>query len=345
MNYNEFKKIIKNYEINSTYLLIGEEEYLIDECLDLFKKTYIDNNFETLNYAILDGKMATIDDLINTCETLPFMSSKKLVILKDVHLFLDKGDSLNELYTYLDDLGNHVCLLMVDNNNELKKTTKLYKYYKKNNTVVEFAKLKGKDLSKWIEQILQKNNIKMSFSNINYFIQHSSYLSRNVSFTLYDLENELKKLISYAKGMEIQKEDIDFVMAKTLDNNIFDLLTSINRSDIDSSLSIFNEIYLSNEPIPKILFMISRQIRLMLGYNIYKERGYTDGEIIDKLNIKSYEYSKISSQAKMYSIKTLEGYMNLILEVDKKFKTKSIDSKVEMEILIVNLARKDRIKY
>ncbi len=340
MNFAEFKKIIKNNEINSTYLLIGEEEYLLEESIELLKKTYIDDSFEALNYTVLDGRVATIDDLINTCETLPFMSSKKMVVLKDVDQFIDKGDLLKDIYTYLDDLGNHVCLLMVDNSNELKKTTKLYKYYNKNNNVVEFTKLKGKDLSQWVERIIKENNSKMSFSNINYFIQHSSYLSRNVNSTLYDLENELKKVISYAKGMEVQKEDIDFVMVKSLDNNIFDLLASINKSDIDSSLSIFNEIYLSNEPIPKILFMISRQIRLMLGYNIYRDKGYTDGEIIDKLMIKSYEYSKISSQAKMYSIKTLQDYLNLILEVDKKLKTTSTDNKVEMEILIINLSRK-----
>lgn len=340
VNFTEFKKIIKNNKINSTYLLMGEEEYLLEEAIELLKKTYIDDNFEALNYTVLDGRIATIDDLINTCETLPFMSSKKMVVLKDINQFFDKEDTLKDIYTYLDDLGNHVCLLLVDNNNELKKNTKLYKHYNKNNNVVDFTKLKGKDLSQWVEHIIKGNNAKISFSNINYFIQHSSYLSRNVNSTLYDLENELKKVISYAKGMEVQKEDIDFVMVKSLDNNIFDLLTAINKSDIDRSLSIFNEIYLSNEPIPKILFMISRQIRLMLGYNIYRDKGYTDGEIIDKLMIKSYEYSKISTQAKMYKIKTLEGFLNLILEVDKKLKTISTDSKIEMEILIINLSRK-----
>lgn len=342
MNYSEFLKILKNDNADSTYLFLGEEDYLINECIEIVKKKYIEESLEALNYSILDGKNSAIDDLINTCETLPFMSPKKIVLLKEVAQFFDKDDSnaLKDIYNYLDNLGDHVCLILVDNSNELKKTTKVYKYYNKNNKVVDFTKLKGKDLSLWIEKILKKYNAKMSFSNINYFIQHSSYLSRNVNSTLYDLENELKKVMSYSRDMEITKEDIDFVMVKSLDNNIFDLLASINRGDVDSSLSIFNQIYLSNEPIPKILFMISRQIRLMLGYNIYREKGYIDGEIIDKLQIKSYEYSKISAQAKSYSIKTLEGYLNLLLTVDKKLKTSSSDEKIEMEILIINLSKK-----
>lgn len=268
------------------------------------------------------------------------MSPKRIVLLKDVSQFVEKETSKSEIYDYLDNLGNHLCLIFVDNTNELKKTTKLYKYYSNKKCVVEFNKLKGKELSGWIEGLLKKHNISMSFSNINYFIQHGSYLSKNVNSTLYDLENELTKVISYSKNSEITKEDIDFVMVKTLDNNIFDLLAAINKGDVDASLSIFNEIYLSNEPIPKILFMISRQIRLMLGNNIYKQKGYIDGDICDKLQIKPYEFSKISSQARAYSIKDLERYLNLILTVDKKFKTSSGNERIEMEILLVKLSKR-----
>lgn len=303
------------------------------------KKRYVEESLETLNFIVLDGKTSTIDDLVNTCETLPFMSSKKIVVVKEISQFFDKEDS-EELYNYLDNLGSHLCLILVDNTKELKKTTKGYKYYNKNNKVVEFVKIKGKDIIQWVEEVLTRYSIKMSISNINYFIQHSSYLSRNINLNLYDLENELKKVISYAKNSEVTKDDIDFVMVKTLDNNIFDLLTGINKGDVDSSLAIFNEIYLLNEPIPKILFMISRQIRLMLGYHIYKSKGYADGEIIDKLQLKSFEFSKISSQSKMYSIKELEGYLNMLLLVDKKIKTSSVDERIEMEILIINLSKK-----
>lgn len=341
MYYDDFLKLLKADDINSTYLFMGDEEYLMDECIALVKKSYVSESLEALNYAVLDGKNTTFDNLVNTCETLPFMAPKKIVILKDMAQLFDKeNNDLKDLYDYLDNLGNHLCLILVDSSNELKKTTKIYKYYNKNNKVVEFAKLKGKELSQWIERITKKNKVNISFSDINYFIQHSTYLSRNVNSTLYDLENELTKVMSYSKNGEIVKDDIDLVMIKSLDNNIFDLLSAINRGDIDSSLSIFNEIFLLNEPIQKILFMISRQMRLMLGYNIYRSKGYTDGEIIEKMQIKPYEYQKISTQARGFSIKELEENLNLLLDVDKKLKTTPTDEKIEMEILLIRLSKK-----
>lgn len=337
----EFISLLKKDDIDSAYLFIGVEDYLKDECIDLIKKKYIDSSLETLNFVVLDGKISTADDLINSCETLPFMSPKKIVVLKDISQFFDREENNSkEMYDYLGNLGNHLCLILVDENNELKKTSKVYKYYKKTNKVVEFDKLKGKDLSLWVEKTVKGNNLRISYSNINYLIQNSSYFSKNITTTLYDLENELRKIISYVKDDEITKEDIDIVMVKTLDNNIFDLLSSINKGDVDNALSIFNDIYLSNEPIPKILFMISRQVRLMLSYNIYREKGYTEGEIMDKLQIKSYEYSKISAQAKMYSTNELEKYLNLLLSIDKKFKTSASDQRIDMEVLIIRLSKK-----
>ncbi len=337
MIYNEFLKAIKGDSLNSTYLFVGEEEYLMNEAIDVLKVKYIESSLETLNYSIIDGKEASLDMVINACETLPFMSSKKIVLLRDITALLDKEPSGAEdvLYKYLDNLGSYLLLIVIGN--DVKKTTKLYKYFNKSNKAVEFSNLKGKDLNTWIEKILKKNNRSMNFANINYFTQQTAYSSRNTNLTLYDLENELLKLINYTKSSEISKEDINTVLIKSIDTNIFDLLAAINRGDSHSSLVIFNDMYMQNEPIQKILVMITRQIRLMLGYKLYRNKGYGEGEIQDKLGIKSFEYSKISSQSKAFTIKQLENTLNKILSLDKQIKTTSTDEKVLMEMLLIGI--------
>src|SRR5699024_9064829 len=113
---------------------------------------------DAINFSVIEGRVSDINDLINNCETLPFMSSKRIVLLKDVSQFIEKegASSKTDIFDYLDNLGEHLCLILVDNTNELKKTTKLYKYYKNKDKVVEFTKLKGKELTQWIEGILNK---------------------------------------------------------------------------------------------------------------------------------------------------------------------------------------------
>lgn len=339
MNYKDFKSLLKNGDISSTYLFMGDEDYLINEAIDMVKKKYVSEAMEALNYSVLDGKNISFDDLMNSCETLPFMASKKVVVLKEMgQFFLNENNE--EIYDYLENLGSHLLLLMVDSSNELKKTTKIYKFYNKKDLVIEFTKLKGNALNTWLEKIAKKYGVKISPANVNYFIQNSTYHSRNIVSNLYDLENEFIKIMSYCKDGEIQKKDIDYVMIKSLDNNIFDLLGAVSKGDIHGSISIFDKIYNSNEPVQKILFMITRQMRLMLGYNMYRKKGYSDGEIIDKLQIKPYEYQKISTQARSQSLEEQKKYLNTLLEVDKRLKTTPADERTQMEILLVKLCKR-----
>ena len=341
MNYNNFLKDVKENNIKSSYLFYGEEEYLMNETLDLLKRQYIDSSLEALNFTIIEGKDTSLDTIINACETLPFMSSKKIVIVRDIDTILENegNEAENEFYQYLDNLGAYLLLILMGNN--IKKSNRIYKYFNKQDKVVEFSNLKGKDLNMWVEKILKKNNRFMNFSNLNYFTQQTAYTSRNTNLTLYDLENELLKLANYSSTEEITKDDISKVLIKSIDTNIFDLLGAINKGDSHNALVIFNNMYIQNEPIQRILVMITRQIRLMLGYKLYKNKGYGEGEIQDKLGIKSYEYSKITFQSREFTISQLEHTLDNILYLDKQLKTTATDEKILMEMLIVEICNKN----
>lgn len=340
MNYSEFINLIKKDSLSPVYFFTGAEEYLMNEIIGVLKEKYIEESFETLNYIAIDGKEASFDNILNACETLPFMSSKKIVIIKDISEIIENGDNDldNTMASYVEGLDNYLLLIIMDRSSNLKKTSKLYKTISKSGGVVDFSKLKGKDLSTWLEIKLKKYSKKISNANLNYFIGESSYSDYNSTKTLYDLENELLKVINYASGNEILKEDIDIVLTKTLDTNIFNLLASINKKDSDSALKIFNEMYISNEPVQRILVMIIRQLRLMLGYKLYKERGYSEGDIQEKLGIKPYEFKKISKESYNFNEEQLKLALNHILELDIKQKTSSQDEKLALEMFIINLA-------
>lgn len=339
MEYKEFIKIIGTNKLRPVYLFTGDEEYLILDVVERLKKQYIEDNFEALNYINIGTKENSFDNILNACETLPFMSDKKLIVVKDIVEVLENDDNNidEKLSTYIKELDDYLFLILIDKSNKIKKTTKLYKAIKKIDGIVEFNKLKGRDLNLWIEYKFRENNKQISHSNISYLIQKSTYSEYGSTKTLYDLENEILKLSNHTLEESILKDNIDLVLTKTLDTNIFNLLASINRKDSDSALKIFNEMYISNEPIQRIFFMITRQLRLMLGYKLYRKKGYNEKEIGYKLQIKAYECSKIASQSRSYTIDQLKDSLDYVLEIDVKQKTRSYDEKLGLEILIINL--------
>lgn len=339
MNYNEFISLINQDKLKPVYLFLGHENYLMNKAIDRLKNKYVSESLEALNYIVIDGRESDFDDILNACETLPFMSEKKIVVIRDISRILENGheDLGKEIGLYVEKLDDYLCLIIMDRSNNLKKTSSIYRRIKKLNGVVEFTTLKGRDLNWWIGENFKKRGKKISNVDINYFISKSTYSDYGSNKTLYDLENELLKVADYTKEKVVTKEDIDMVLIRTLDTNIFNLLNSINKRDSETALNIFNEMHMANEPIPRILYMIIRQIRLMLMYNLYRARGYGEKECQGKMRISLFEFRKLSAQARGFTEENLTKALNKILEIDIKQKTTSQDEKLALEILIVNL--------
>lgn len=337
MKYIEFQKSIKNGDISPVYIFTGEETYLLDKAIEHLVELFMTPEARTINLANLDGKTSGLDDLKASCETLPFMSHRRVTILRGVEAFLDKESVSEELLKYVKGLGEHQILIVNDRDGKVKKNSKLYRHINKDGGAVVFDKLRGKDLSDWVQGKLAERGKNISYADLSYLIQQSSYNSRNISTTLYDLDNEIKKLSDYSTGKSIDRTVLDQVLIKPLDKNIFDFLGAVGKNDTDRAMEVFNEIYLMNEPIPRILYMISRQFRLLLGYVTYREKGYGSGEIQEKLRIKPYEFGKIAAQGNGMDQNRLRDILEDILQTDRNLKTRSSDQRLEMEILIVKL--------
>nr|WP_300002150.1 DNA polymerase III subunit delta [Tissierella sp.] len=339
MIYKEFFSKLKKEDLDNYYLFLGDEEYMMKLALEEVKNKYVSDDFETLNYTIIDGKNANLDTLINASETLPFMSEKKVVILKDVSNFLTELDdrSKEELYRYIDNLGDFLVLIFMDSNSSLRKNTKFYKLIKKHERQVEFTKLMGSDMNKWVNTIARRNGKTILPVNIKYFIDQTSYNSKNVDLNLYDLENEFLKIADYAKAEEITKDDIDNTIIKTIDTNIFEFLEAFSSKNPERSLNLFNQMYLSGEPVQRMFFMMIRQIRMILGYVVYRTKGYDNNSIQEKLAIKPYEFGKIRNQASGFKLKELENIMRRLLEIDLAMKSTMTEDKLLVETFLVEM--------
>lgn len=353
MNYRQIMQDIKKNNINKVYLFYGEEDYLIDNTVKYIKNKNIGKNLEYLNYTLLDSDDIVMDDIYNACETLPFMSEKKMVVVKDLGIFaskkkddkndedknINKDDFGEMLSDYILTLEEYVILVFVERINKIDSRKKLVKNIKKVGSVLEFKKLRGKELDNCVEKFFIERNKKISRANISYFIQNSSYLEYNANKTLYDLENEIIKLCNYSGDkQEITKDDIDRVSSRFLQNNVFKLLDGIINKNATEALKVFNEMILSNQPIPVILHMIIRQLRLMMMMILMRQKGYNNSKIMSKLGIKEYEFKKISLQCRHYTINEIEENLKKCLSVDKNIKNGSMGSRVAVEMLIIELA-------
>jgi DNA polymerase-3 subunit delta len=140
--------------------------------------------------------------------------------------------------------------------------------------------------------------------------------------------------MSYNKEKKnITTSDLDLLMVKSIESNIFRLVDCICENDKKSSFEILNEMLLNNTPEQYIFHMITRQYRMLYQYVMLQKKGYSYNEIMSKMKIKNFVASKLAKQSKNLNMETIEYYMKRFLEIDSKIKTGEIDSRVGLELI------------
>lgn len=332
-NIMNYKKIYSDDTHSGAYLFYGREKYLIENAIKYLTVKYVKDT-AAFNLVKLDGKNISPSDVISACETYPVMSDKKVVIVKDVVDFISENDLKKDFYDFLDNISDFVILIFWDRSN-IKKNTKLFKYFKNLNRDMEFPQLNNKDLSNFIKGYFIRKGKKINPSEIQYLIEESNYNSRNEEITLLDLKSELDKLVSLNSTGVISKDDINSSITEGIDTNIFNFLDAMMKRDVNLALVEMDNLYKLNEPVLKIFTMIVRQVRNFLSFVSLRDKGYSNLEIMNMIGVKNFEFKKITVNAKNFDKKFLVDFYDELIKTDELFKTTSIDEKVIMETLIV----------
>lgn len=337
MNYKEFKKKLAGKDIGGAYLFSGEEGLIIERTIEYIVNSFLEPTFRDLNLTYLHGSNINSKDFYGYIETLPFMSKKRIVIIDELSEMLQKIDTSDDFLNTIKNLAKETILIFNDLDQRLNKTTKFYKFLKKINANVEFAKLDNVELLKFIKREVESKGKKIKDSDISYFIMNTGYQNKKLETNLYELISELKKLISYSSGEEISKGDIDKIIKKTADSNIFNLLEALAKKDSIKALEYFHGLYEKNESIAGILHMIQRRYRHLYEYRSLYSINKSDSYIRQVLSISDFEYKTIGKMSANFNTCQLKNCLNKILEIDKRLKSTTTDELILMEYMIVSL--------
>lgn len=345
MSYKQVLDDIKGNNIERIYVLYGEEGYLMEEAVKKLKQHLVASDFESLNYSLVEGKDLSVGRLIDACETLPFMAERRLVAVKDFEGLQSKKKALSEqdeglLIDYFSQIPSTTCLILYGLAT-VDSRKKLLKQASKHGKVLNFEKLKENELVKWILGKLKKRNKKMEQQEVAYFINNMDYLGKNAQQNLYDIENELDKIISYSGEEElVQRKHIEAVSVLRFQNDIFKLMDAIGGKNLSEALKRLNQIIDDGEAAVRLMFTLSNHITNILSAKLLLEEGYTTKLIASKLGLHPYVAGKAVSQSAGFTVERLRKLLNQFLVMDLMVKTGKISDRIAIELLVVEICIK-----
>lgn len=332
------KKHIKAGDPSKLYFVYGDESYLSVFYANSLAASVADTSGMSFNYYYFDSETVNFDAVYEACETLPVMSDRVCILVKDFNFVKINAEEL-KLYTdYFPCIPDTATLifLMSGIDVDVKQNPKwktIIDEFNKNGTVFCLSKRTDSQVADLLVRSAGKRNTSISKANAEYFI---SVVGSQMNVLL----NEFDKVCSFSNGNEITKEMIDEIAVRSIEASVFDLTDAINSNKNDRAFEILSElIKTKTEPtiiIGTIAFSYADIYRAKAaetnrsGWSEYL-RSFTN------YKNKSFRLDKAAKAARRLTMDQIKEILAAVSEADIKIKAFSTDNNVILEELLAKL--------
>lgn len=335
--YCEIFEAIKKREFHPLYLFYGPEEYTKGQALSQMVSARIEEAFKDLNYHSIDGSTVDAGDIIASCETLPFIGDKRMIVVKDYPGLSSKKTGDDEAFkAYLQNIPESTCLIFYSRG-DVDKGRILYKAIKKNGIVVTFDRLREPDLSKWMTSTLKKQGKQIAPADLQYF-------QALVGNRMEDIHNEMLKLAGYTGDARIiHRSDIDNVVTPSPEHTVFQLIDAISGRDSGRALLLLSELLEGGQAILGIITMLAKQLKTMFLCKEHAAKGAKFQRIQDLLTgpphkLHPYAVKRCMEYQKGFTSEQLVYALSECLALDYGIKSGKLKDRLGIEMIIIKMS-------
>jgi len=290
------------------HVLIGEDDFSIRQSLEEIKKGIGDQTALMTNTTTLNGQHVTLDQLRVACETVPFLSEKRLVVVEGLlsrfeprgksgrkkadHL-TDRQNEYKSIADYISQVPDFTEMVLVDG--RISGRNPLLRELSAVAPVKSFPLLKEAGLRQWIERRVTEAGGSISPRAVDLLV-------RFVGSNLWIMTNEVDKLVLFVGGRRIEEGDVRVVVSYAQEANIFAMIDAILEFRVGVAQELLQQLLKQGGAPAQLLVMLSRQVRLMFQVKELRSQRKSRNEIQSKLGLTSdFVLRKAWEQADKYT--------------------------------------------
>jgi len=328
LKYSDLISGLKQGKTLPLYLFFGEEEFLIQEAIELIIKKVVDPGASDFNFNTLYCRDTRASELVNLCQTIPFMSEKRLVIARDFDAF--KAADLEELMPYLKDPSPSTCLVLVSNESRYEKKT-VTTAVEARGAVTRFFPLLDREMVPWIEGWAKGRGLSVQRDA-------AQYLWQTTGNDLRKIGNELEKVEIYVKGRKaIAFEDVKAVVGDFREYTSFDLAAAIGAKNQEKAFLILARLIQEGEAPVGLLGSIAWNFRRLFRAKSLEAAGIGYEEIKKKLGVIFHQSATFQEQMRRYSLDEIRKAFDVMLSTDRTLKSSGMPGSLVLERMILQL--------
>jgi DNA polymerase-3 subunit delta len=336
------------------YILWGSDRFTRDEQVRSLRRRMLSEPCGEYNLSELAGDDVRVRDVRAVADALPFMGDRRLVI---VHGLLgrlagqamlvarrgrgarskaaesaskDASESATaELVSFLADLPPATALVFVEDQVD---PVLVESWLPKGRAHVRgYHRLRPADLGRWIERRVKHHGGRIEGAAIR-------QLAQLPADDLGLIDNEIRKLITYADDRAVTTEDVALLTASP-DATIFDLLDALGQDQRGKALTYLRQLFQRGDRTETIIPQIAASLRRLIQARALLDQGVRGPALAGRLGAHPFVAEKTERQARLYRVEQLEAAMRMLMHTDRAIKTGESEPELALELFVADLPR------
>lgn len=308
------------------YLFFGSNDLIRSEAVAELKAA-IPADVQDMNVTTLDGRKLKLAALQTACEAFPFLHDRRLVIVEEALKNLRAGAARDGVRAYLPQVPETTDLLFIEGD-DFDKRSPIFTYLKKEAVVREFQPYQGAELMRWLLDRAQRRERKLLPEAAQLVIDFAGNNCRA-------LLSEVDKLAAYAApGEPITAAMVQLLVADARETSIFTFIDMLSARRLGPALQLVRSLLDDGEAPTYLLFMIGRQVRLLLQIAELSKSRMRPDAIAVELGQKPFVVRKAMDIVSRFSGPELVTLHDRLVEFDHWSKTGQIEGTTALELFV-----------
>jgi DNA polymerase-3 subunit delta len=302
-------------------VLTGENSFDLDRELHARTSEFVAQHGD-LALERIDGQEADFEKIREAVTSLPFLASRKLIVLREPGANKQFVESIESL---TDSVPETTDVIIVEAKPD--KRTAYFKFLKQQKGYQEFPVLEGPEVAAWLVKEAKNRGGNLASADARYLVER-------VGTDQQLLANELEKLLLH--NPQINRESIEALTTASPGSTIFQLLEAAFAGNGRRTMELYAEQRSLRVEPAQIIAMLSWQLHILA---IIKTAGDRPSEQIAKeARLNPFVVRKSQAIARGLQLSELKRSIHSLLQIDMRSKRTSLDSDEALQNYLLELA-------
>ncbi|WP_096201328.1 DNA polymerase III subunit delta [Bacillus sp. FJAT-45350] len=337
MSYIEMKKKLNQKKLSPVYLLAGTESFLIEDIVQQIISIALTDDERDFNLSVFEMKEISVEVAIDDAETLPFMGTRRVVLIKEAYFLTGQKDeskiehNIKKLEQYVSNPVPETVFVIIAPYEKLDERKKITKLLKAEADVLNAKPFDDKTMGQWLNEQATSYGVTISEAGKELLLQL-------LGGHLLMVSKEIEKLALYVgEGGTIDIADVQNLVARTIEQDVFALIDHVVHNRLEKGLQIFYDLLKQKEDPLKLLALLARQFRIVYQVKEMTRLGYPQKQMASQLKLHPYVVKLAGQQGRNFEARHLLTLLEKLADTDFNIKSGKMDKKLALELFIMSI--------